>query len=242
MVRCRLLSMLMCAPGFLPLTLNTIRSCSIIDDLVEPHQESENQDIHLVYWYFQSGTTESMVVRSILRQLCSAKSPQHKFPQDVRDWLLRNRNSNPQPQTEQFLEQAIRLIKGLRLQIYIILDDGLDEFRPQADEISRASMLKVVSKIFRDASSNLHVLLVSKFEDTTQWYLQETDLRDAVVEVDVKDIMKAELDEFIDLTMKHDESFMFLGEDVQQLIKKRLEEGEDRCVLCMINFCIGLAH
>lgn len=212
---------------------NSIQSCSIINDIVDDY-DCKAQQKHLVYWYFQSGTADSkditLVIRSILRQLCSAKSPQHKFPQDIQDWLLHNHNRNPPPSRKEFLEKVIEVIKALRLDIFIVLDDGLDEFRQQTNEITRDEIMTLVTQIFKAANANLHILLVSKFENNIQGRLQQEELKDVVVEMDVKSILKAELDDFIDLTMKNEDFFESLSSDVKDKIRERLKSGEERYV------------
>ncbi|ROV87403.1 hypothetical protein VSDG_09699 [Cytospora chrysosperma] len=192
--------------------------CSVVEDLADDY-DSKTQQKHVVYWYFQSGTTDSKdttpVIRSFLRQLCSAKSSQHKFPKDIQDWLLRNCNRNPPPSTEKFLDKVIELIKALRLDIFII---------------TRNDILDLIHSIFKDANANLHILLVSKFEDNIQRRLQQEELKEAVVEMDVRDVLKAELHDFIDLTLKHEVDLASLPEGVKEKIRDRLKKGEESFV------------
>lgn len=122
------------------------------------------------------------------------------------------------------------MIKALRLDIFIVLDDGLDEFRQQTNEITRNDILDLIHSIFKDANANLHILLVSKFEDNIQRRLQQEELKEAVVEMDVRDVLKAELHDFIDLTLKHEVDLASLPEGVKEKIRDRLKKGEERYV------------
>lgn len=175
------------------------------------------------------------VLRSFLRGLL-ASSPENESLKDVIDWLVSVHHQLPPPDKRTLLEKVRKVIKVLQRDVFIVLD-GLDVFplqRSEDDEVERKDVLDLILDIVEDASPNLHVLVVSKFEeDIKKRLLDDATLNDVVKAMDVEDGLRTELDEYIDRTLDKDDSFNDLADDLKLKIEDSLKR--DRTFLWVVS-------
>lgn len=165
-----------------------------------------------------------------------ASDPENESLKNVKDWLRTVHRQLPPPDKPTLLKKVRKVIRDLQRDVFIVLD-GLDIFPPHGSGngvVQRKDVLQLILDIVQKSGPNLHVLVVSKFEEDIKKSLLEDDtLRDVVKSQSVENGLRRELNNYIDRTMDKDDSFKDLAVELKRKIKDSLKR--DRSFLWVVS-------
>jgi hypothetical protein len=121
------------------------------------------------------------------------------------------------------------VIDELKQPIFIVLD-GLDELPLRTKAREREQILELITRLIKDANSNLHILLASRAEHDIVKSLQgNSELKDAVRVWNVEGQLVDELHKFADKMRENDKTLQSSWK--QEIIKKLMSGKEMYCAL-----------
>ena len=179
-----------------------------------------------MYWYFQFDKPDTkdlrIPVQSFLRQLASDS----RFPEKIHKWLRENLLAYDKNTLTILVQNLDLFIREIEKDVFIVLD-GLDEFPDE--ETQRKKMIDLVSKLAKAGYPNIHLLIVSKDDKDIRKLLKEdVDLKDIVVERDVTEGQRSELENFITTTMEQNDRLGNFEQGTKDAIKRRLNESKGK--------------
>lgn len=192
-----------------------------------------------MFWYFQSKDAtkdlRTIVLRSILRQLCSSSS--HAVPKEIKEWLTEASRSWS-PSRKELLGKIRSVIAMLSLDIFIVLD-GIDEI-PASPAVkngcTREQALELASELIRlnEKNPKLHILLSSNPEEDIRKVLLGNELKSVTNFMNVEGGLQKDLHYFIEKTMESDKGFKSLKPNVQGAVRERLSGGKEKYISRLI--------
>ncbi|KAK3291786.1 uncharacterized protein B0H64DRAFT_329742 [Chaetomium fimeti] len=166
-----------------------------------------------------------LLLVSLIRQLAS-KCQGFRDNKSLK-WFRSHQDSGELPDdTNELFNYLKKFISKVDKDVFIVLD-GLDQVpeRQRAAKTGPLKLLDIIKKLTRQGYPNLHILLVSRDEKDIRLCL-ETNMKDMLVSVDVKQQLGADLDNFVERKLE-DMPILKGNQPLRQAVKKRLNHGHD---------------